>query len=381
MAERVGPGDVVGILLPAGAQLLVSIFGTVRAAAAATILPVTAGDAGSQARKLRRLVDALGLRFLIAGDGVHGRIAAELGTLCPALTILATSVDRPTGALPPVAPDDIAVIQLTSGSTMAPRGAQLTHRNLLSGLASLTTTSDMTAADVLVHWAPPHHDMGLIGMLVNVLNGARTHTIPSYAFVRRPETLLTLLAETRGSGNLPGDGATAILLDTNPRRYALAAIASAGRPEAKLQLFADYAPVKPVGPQPPGRSLHSEAIPVMRECIRAVVGDVLDHAGLAPADPRIRVTLFSRLGRTLLRRVFLPGLPAGLPDALSLTAETGHLGAGDMIANISHVIDNQLLDPGQYALGVSIGMGFTATAALVRSGPPEADYRLVGPSA
>ncbi|MGY0231156.1 ketoacyl-ACP synthase III family protein [Longispora urticae] len=166
-------------------------------------------------------------------------------------------------------------------------------------------------------------------------------------------------------GSLPGDGATAVLIDTTPRPLALAAIASAGRPGVELQFFADFAPMHPLRPRPESRSLNPAAVPIMQECVRNAVDRVLAAEAIAPDDPRIRFVTFSRLGRTLLRRIFLPGLPPGLPNPLPLAVDTGHLGAGDLIADLAHVRNGHLLSAGEYALSVSIGMGFTATAALL----------------
>ncbi|WP_280263252.1 hypothetical protein [Nocardia wallacei] len=168
-------------------------------------------------------------------------------------------------------------------------------------------------------------------------------------------------------GILLGDGATAAVLDTTRRPLTIAAVASSGRPDAELQFFADFAPGNPIHQRPHGKTLRPEAIPAMRACITTAVTQALDQAGLAPGDPRIRAVAFTRLGRTLLRRVFYPALPTGLPRPLQLTADTGHLGAGDLLANLAHIHHNIPLTPGDYALIVNIAMGFTTTAVIIQA--------------
>lgn len=167
-----------------------------------------------------------------------------------------------------------------------------------------------------------------------------------------------------GQGILLGDGATAAVLDRRPRPLMVQAVASAGRPDTELQFTQ---PLARAGSEPVGQALNPAAVPAMRSAISTVVTDVLSATGLTPDDPAIRLVAFSRLGRTLLRRVYYPALPKGLPRPLELSGETGHLGAGDLIANLTHIQDNQLMSPGEYGLLVNVGMGFNVTAAVVRA--------------
>jgi acyl-CoA synthetase (AMP-forming)/AMP-acid ligase II len=63
----------------------------------------------------------------------------------------------------PIRPDEVALIQYTSGSTGEPRGVTLTHRNLLANLVAIGHGVQVRADDVVVCWLPLYHDMGLIG--------------------------------------------------------------------------------------------------------------------------------------------------------------------------------------------------------------------------
>jgi long-chain acyl-CoA synthetase len=59
-----------------------------------------------------------------------------------------------------VKPDDTCIIMYTSGTTGAPKGVQLSHRNLLSQRKSMSVMWDVTENDVLMAYLPWHHSFG-----------------------------------------------------------------------------------------------------------------------------------------------------------------------------------------------------------------------------
>ncbi|MFN3612918.1 AMP-binding protein, partial [Tepidimonas sp.] len=59
------------------------------------------------------------------------------------------------------APDDLAAILYTSGTTGRSKGAMLTHENLASNARVLVETWRFTKADVLIHALPIFHTHGL----------------------------------------------------------------------------------------------------------------------------------------------------------------------------------------------------------------------------
>ncbi len=70
-------------------------------------------------------------------------------------------------------PDDPAAILYTSGTTGRPKGAVLTHGNLLSNARDLVSVWGFTTDDVLIHALPVHHAHGLfVACNVTMLAGA-----------------------------------------------------------------------------------------------------------------------------------------------------------------------------------------------------------------
>ena len=70
--------------------------------------------------------------------------------------------DPETWRDPGTTEDQVAFLQYTSGSTDAPKGVMLSHRNLLHNLALIRLGFGHDDASRGVIWLPPYHDMGLI---------------------------------------------------------------------------------------------------------------------------------------------------------------------------------------------------------------------------
>jgi 3-oxoacyl-[acyl-carrier-protein] synthase-3 len=101
------------------------------------------------------------------------------------------------------------------------------------------------------------------------------------------------------------------------------------------------------------------------ERVRDVLVAGLADAGLDPAVPRL--VLLPRIGAAGLTEIYRPAVASVLPaPAVDLGRHTGHLGAGDLIANLAVAADEDLLRPGDTAVALSAGAGFTWSCVVVR---------------
>ena len=91
------------------------------------------------------------------------------------------------GVVHAAAPDDLAFIQYSSGSTSDPKGVCLTHANLCVNIRAIVEATGWNEDDTSLSWMPLTHDMGLIGYHLSVLAAGMNHAVmDTNVFVRRP---------------------------------------------------------------------------------------------------------------------------------------------------------------------------------------------------
>lgn len=98
------------------------------------------------------------------------------------------------------APDDVAFIQYSSGSTSDPKGVCLTHRNLCTNIRAIVEGTGWMEEDISLSWMPLTHDMGLIGYHLSVMAAGMTHAVmDTNVFVRRPLLWMSKASELRAT--------------------------------------------------------------------------------------------------------------------------------------------------------------------------------------
>ncbi|WP_165975626.1 AMP-binding protein [Actinomadura rubrisoli] len=197
LAEGVEPGDLVGLLMTTTPMFLINLFGVLRAGAAVTVLPAPSklSDEPAAARRMRNIVAEAGVHHVICDPAL-----AELARKAETPRVLEPPpASSGRERLPSVAPGDLAIVQFTSGSTGRPRGVRLHHRTAMAGLRAIVESSALTPADTLAQWVPLFHDMGLFGLLANLLNGSDCHLFSPMGYIRRPGEFLRYFSEHRCS--------------------------------------------------------------------------------------------------------------------------------------------------------------------------------------
>jgi acyl-CoA synthetase (AMP-forming)/AMP-acid ligase II len=98
----------------------------------------------------------------------------------------------------PCAPDDIALLQYTSGSTGSPKGVCITHDNLVSNCETLDRSMGYDPNRVGLCWLPPYHDMGLMGTIILAMyHGWPLVLMSPLHFVQQPRRWLQAISDYR----------------------------------------------------------------------------------------------------------------------------------------------------------------------------------------
>jgi fatty-acyl-CoA synthase len=190
-AAGVGPGDAVAVLAGAPVEIAPTAQGLWMRGASLTMLhqPTTRTDLVLWADDTATVIDMIGASAVIVSDPFMAAapVLAEIG-------VQALSVEQLLAADPvdPVdtADDDLALMQLTSGSTGSPKAVQISHRNIVSNAEAMFAAANYDLdSDVIVSWLPLFHDMGMTGFLtVPMYFGAELVKITPMDFLQ--DTLL-----------------------------------------------------------------------------------------------------------------------------------------------------------------------------------------------
>ena len=224
----IGPGDVVGLWMARGPDLLVAQIGITLSGAA--WLPF---DAEAPADRVAVcLTDAAAKALLVSPA-----LAPQAPDAAPALTVEALLASTPAEAPRPdpraagLTPEHPAYLIYTSGSTGVPKGIVISHANICHFLRSGNALYGMRADDVVFQGASVAFDLSMEEIWVPYLVGA-TLFVASPAMMGDVEALPGILARARVT-----------VLDTVPT---LLAMISGDLPTVRLVLLGGEALPEPL---------------------------------------------------------------------------------------------------------------------------------------
>jgi acyl-CoA synthetase (AMP-forming)/AMP-acid ligase II len=175
-SSSVAPGERVALLLQNVPEFIVAYFGAIAAgcvavpvnyrlssAEVAYILSDCAASAvvttSERFEKIAGQENVRGVGIWLLVDGVRDGSRSFRDALAV----------NPVPAPAPVAPDDVAVLLYTSGTTGFPKGAMISHRNTLFNVGSCVDTLGYRETDVGLLTLPLFHVTGLHSQLVALL--------------------------------------------------------------------------------------------------------------------------------------------------------------------------------------------------------------------
>src|ERR1044071_4304500 len=207
--EGIRPGEVVVLILQHGQDLVCSFWGAILHGAIPSIMPflteklsperyradlsalisvtkpaaiVTYPEFEMEVRSALREGDSV--RAVIVSDRVEPQSDLDFGSL--------RGFQR--------RPEDIVLLQHSSGTTGLQKGVALSHGAVFHQLKSYSKALSANENDVIVSWLPLYHDMGLIaGFLMPILSGIPLVLMSPFDWVRAPYKLLQSVSKYRGT--------------------------------------------------------------------------------------------------------------------------------------------------------------------------------------
>ena len=200
------PGDRVALMLPTSTDFFIAFMGILRAGAIPVPIypPTRLSQIEDHMRRQAGILQNAGARILVTvpeGRRLAGLLHRQVDTLDAVESVADLAVASPSLPLPPSPkPEDVALIQYTSGSTGDPKGVVLTHANLIANIRAMGMALRASATDVFVSWLPLYHDMGLIGGWLGCLHHAASfYVMAPTSFLARPDSWLWAIHRYRGT--------------------------------------------------------------------------------------------------------------------------------------------------------------------------------------
>ncbi len=197
-------GDRALILAPQGLGYILAFLGAMQAGLIAVPLPLPYRGASGErvGAVLADTEPTVVLTTSAVADDVRDYVAQPLTGAAPKIIeIDSLNLDDEATPSPELAElPDIAYLQYSSGSTRAPTGVMISHRNLTVNFEQLMRSffaETPAPPDAhLVSWLPFYHDMGLVlGVCAPILGGYPAELMSPVAFLERPARWVRALAE------------------------------------------------------------------------------------------------------------------------------------------------------------------------------------------
>jgi fatty-acyl-CoA synthase len=207
--EGIQPGEVVVLILPHGEDLIYSFFGAVLHGAIPSVMPFLTEKLSPERYRaeLSALISVTNPSAIVTYPDFESEVRAALQGGDSVRSVIVedrvepqSGVDFDTLAGFTRKPDDIVLLQHSSGTTGLQKGVALSHQSVFNQLDAYGKSLSLSEEDVIVSWLPLYHDMGLIaGFLMPVLSGIPLVLMSPFDWVRAPYKLIQSVSKYRGT--------------------------------------------------------------------------------------------------------------------------------------------------------------------------------------
>ena len=205
-SEGIQPGEVVLLILQHGKDLITTYFGTILHGAIPSIMPYLTEKLQPERYRsdLEALISITQPSAIFTYKEFEPEVRAALKEGDSVRTVMiaeeAGEDGEPRFDLNRRQPEDIVLLQHSSGTTGLQKGVALSHQAVLNQIQTYADVLHIGEDDVVVSWLPLYHDMGLIaGFLMPILYGLPIVLMSPFDWVRAPQRLMHAVSEYKGT--------------------------------------------------------------------------------------------------------------------------------------------------------------------------------------
>ncbi len=207
--EGIRPGEVVVLILQHGEDLVYAFWGAALHGAIPSIMPFLTEKLSPERYRadLSTLISVTKPAAVVTYPEFEDEVRAALNEGDSVRAVIVTDRLEPQAEVEfdslkgfERKPEDIVLLQHSSGTTGLQKGVALSHRAVFNQLDAYSRALSLSDEDVIVSWLPLYHDMGLIaGFLMPILSGIPLVLISPFDWVRAPYRLLQSVSKYRGT--------------------------------------------------------------------------------------------------------------------------------------------------------------------------------------
>lgn len=202
-------GDTVGLIIIEPEDFVLCFLACLRIGVVPVPLypPMSFGSLDAYSERTAKVLADAGASLILASTKLQNilwSLVDEVPSLTKLLKVEELRGARGTPTYPEVAPEDLAFLQYTSGSTADPKGVMVTHASLVANAKGIIKEGlQLTPeTDKGVSWLPLYHDMGLIGFVIApICHAIPVVFIPTLRFIKRPNVWMDTVHRHRGTAS------------------------------------------------------------------------------------------------------------------------------------------------------------------------------------
>src|SRR6266487_5562000 len=207
--ERIQPGEVVVLILQHSQELVYSFWGAILHGAIPAIMPFLTEKLSPERYRtdLSSLISVTKPAAIVTYPEFEADVRSALTKDDSVRAVILTNPFESQSEIHFAdfrgferGPDDIALLQHSSGTTGLQKGVALSHQAVFNQLDAYGKSLAINEKDVIVSWLPLYHDVGLIaGFLMPILSGIPLVMMSPFDWVRAPYRLMQSVSKYHGT--------------------------------------------------------------------------------------------------------------------------------------------------------------------------------------